>query len=265
MMDGAGYGYDPTTREPGEPVTVRYTADLPSAARVNPAYLPPVGRQGTPADPGAPGSCAAWSSTYGLATFVAARAGSADPAGPDGQASPAAIFVQALEAEGAVSATCAGSQFHSYFSILEGDGAAPLSRAPYRPDCGWLWQQYGGTSPAPDPRFAFGAVSSVETADLDSIKQVIAAGGALVYGTKLYTDWPKYAGVPSPYVGNGDIMLTKKGRPVGHCMLIIGYDDVASALLIQNSEGTSWGASGYVSMAYATFRLLAAGQAFFVP
>ena len=47
-------------------------------------------------------------------------------------------------------------------------------------------------------------------------------------------------------------------------MLIIGYDDTQQALLIQNSQGTAWGISGNVWMAYATFQALAQGQAFYV-
>jgi C1A family cysteine protease len=65
-------------------------------------------------------------------------------------------------------------------------------------------------------------------------------------------------------VGNGQIAYGQNGKPVGHCMLIIGYDDTRQALLIQNSQGTAWGSSGYVWMAYATFQALAQGQAIYV-
>lgn len=72
--------------------------------------------------------------------------------------------------------------------------------------------------------------------------QAGVSDGALVYGTKLYTDWGAYKGDPVPYVGNGEIAYNKKtGKPAGHCMLIIGYDDARQALLIQNSQGAGWG------------------------
>lgn len=260
--DEPGYGYDPTQPEPFEATVVRYSATIPNSASVNPAYLPPVGQQGTAAHPGAPGSCAAWASTYGLATFVAARSGSVDPAVTSDQASPAAIYIQSLQQQNSTSTACTGSRFSSYFQTLGSQGAAAMSTAPYQPDCQWLWSQYAQGSPAPDPRFRIGTISCVDTSDLDSIRQVIAAGNALAYGTGLYTDWPQYAGDPDPYVGNKQIMRNREGKPAGHCLLIIGYD--GDAIRVQNSEGTAWGASGYANIAYETFQLLAQGKAFFV-
>jgi C1A family cysteine protease len=65
-------------------------------------------------------------------------------------------------------------------------------------------------------------------------------------------------------VGNGVIAKSPKtGKDVGHCMMIIGYDDTMGAYRIQNSEGTQWGDAGYIWMAYATFEALAQGTAFF--
>jgi hypothetical protein len=259
-----GFGYDPTTREPLDPIVVGGATTVPVRAAVDPTLLPPVGQQGTDRAPGSPGSCAAWSSVYGLATFAAARAGKVDPASATGCASPAEIFVQALQLEGATSATCAGSRFGSYFALLAA-GTPALSSAPYEPNCAWLWNQYCTAPVPPDSRFTLTGVACVATDDLDSIKQVIAAGGAMAYGTRLYTDWVGYIGVQVPYVGNGTIMYGKNGRPAGHCMLIIGYDDDLGAVLLQNSQGVAWGSKGYVWMAYDTFQALAQGQAFFVP
>src|SRR6478752_4715192 len=259
-----GFGYDPTMPEPFDPKVVGGAPTVPLGAAVDPALLPPVGQQGTVSAPGSPGSCAAWASVYGLATFAAARAGKVDPASATGCASPAEIFVQALQLEGATSSTCAGTRFGSYFALLAA-GTPALSSAPYEPNCAWLWNQYCTAPVPPDSRFTLTGVACVATDDLDSIKQVIAAGGAMAYGTRLYTDWVGYIGVQVPYVGNGTIMYGKNGRPAGHCMLIIGYDDDLGAVLLQNSQGVAWGSKGYVWMAYDTFQALAQGQAFFVP
>jgi hypothetical protein len=258
-----GFGYDPTMPEPFDPKVVGGAPTVPLGVAVDPALLPPVGQQGTVSAPGSPGSCAAWASVYGLATFAAARAGKVDPASAAGCASPAEIFVQALQFEGATSSTCAGTRFGSYFELLTA-GTPALSSASYQPNCEWLWNQYSTSPVSPDTRFTLTGVACVETGDLDSIKQVIAAGGPLAYGTRLYTDWTAYHGEPSPYVGNGTLMYCRNGRPAGHCMLIIGYDDDLGAVRVQNSQGVAWGSEGYVWMAYDTFQALAQGQAFFV-
>ena len=84
-MDDCDRGYDPTAREPFPTERAHFVDALPQAAIVNLAFLPPVGQQGTAASPGAPGSCCAWASVYGLATFTAARAERVDPSMPSGK------------------------------------------------------------------------------------------------------------------------------------------------------------------------------------
>jgi Papain family cysteine protease len=266
------YGYDPTIVEDVEIMPPEAIRVLPQRATVDLRYLPPVGAQGTAQNPGFPGSCAAWASTYGLATFTGAKAGNYVPATAAQQASPAYIYIQVLQAQlqalvpppGANQ--CSGSRLSSYFNFLSQGGTANLEIAPYFADCEKLWSLYANKSNSlpVDSAFAINGVAAVETNNLDDIKQIIVSGRALAYGTKLYTDWREYQGtdIPIPYVGNGNLAKNKNGKLVGHCMLIIGYDDVLQAFWIQNSEGTAWGSSGYIWMAYQTFKTLAQGQAF---
>ena len=143
-----------------------------------------------------------------------------------------------------------------------------METAPYAADCQTLWNEYGQASISPDAAFTIGPISSVNvTASLEDMMQVLASNRALAYGTRLYTDWPSYDGTPVPYVGNGVIMKGANGKPAGHCMLIIGYDTTIGpngAVKLQNSQGTSWGSSGYVWMDCKTFQALAQGQASYV-
>lgn len=62
------FGYDPTIDEPIEITPPTPVITLPLSAKVNTEYLPPVGQQHTP-------NCAAWASTYGLATFYGCQGG----------------------------------------------------------------------------------------------------------------------------------------------------------------------------------------------
>jgi len=266
-MSSAGefpdYGYDPTLDAGLEGPPPLTEADLPSSAKVNSQYLPPVGEQGTTQHMGAPATCAAWASTYGLATFTAAKRGDSPPTSNELIASPAYIYLQVRQQMTKPTPPCKGSSFKYYFNLLAGQGTPNLAAAPYFSDCLQLTQYYQGKQIAPDSRFALKQVSHVQTSDLLRIKQLLVSNCALAYGTRLYTDFGQYKGVPSPYVGNGKIAYAANGNPVGHCMLIIGYDDESGAFLIQNSEGTSWGADGYVWMAYETFSALAQGIAFY--
>ena len=271
-------GYDPASAELAELVESLDGTTPPVKATVLRKYLPPVGRQGTAASPGSPGSCAAWASTYGLATFTAAKAGDYSPTGPAQWASPAAIYVHVLKEDRFASNVCHGTQMTSYFAILSKGGTASLASAPYVPSCPQLWADYGAGAPAADSRFTLPPVKAIATTNLTALKQVIASNRVLTFGTSLFTDWASYDGTTVPYVGNGIVAKEKDGSRVGHCMMIIGYDDDLQAILIQNSEGSDWGGTftgvppnagrtdaGYVWMAYCTFTALAQGRAFFVP
>jgi C1A family cysteine protease len=104
---------------------------------------------------------------------------------------------------------------------------------------------------------------------LDNLRTVIANGMPIAFGTYLYSDFSRYRGTPSPYVGNGQWMHSTDGRKVGHVMLITAYDDSyaenTGAVRIQNSFGKRWGENGFVWMAYKTLEATAQGNGVYVP
>ena len=271
IHDTMDYGYDPTVPEPGPLTTPPRAASLPSSATVNPAYLPPVGKQDTP-------SCFVWSATYGLTTVAAAQAGFiSNPQSSGQQASPYYTYVQVLADGGTASDTCTGGQITACLNFLNNNGGTPSMQAAPFPGtdpnpCTAVWTAYSGGDIAADTNFQptqWSKISVVGDDGLDNVRNVIAQGYALAYGTGLYTDFAKYDGTPSPYVGNGVIAKKPDGQPVGHCMMIIGYDDTMQAVLIQNSFGSEWGSQwngngGYVWMAYTTFQALAQGNAIYI-
>ena len=180
---------------------------------------------------------------------------------------------------------CAGGQISWCFNLLHTENGTPnLEQAPEPAvslggdACGAAWSNYGGSQIPSDLAFSVAGCSQINIKDLNGLAQlraVIAKGTPLAYGTSLYTDFPGYGVPPSsgivwpiPYVGNNQI-LAKNGKAVGHCMMIIGYDDEMGAVLIQNSFGPDWGIQwnggyGYIWMAYKTFQTLAQGGACFI-
>ena len=271
QQDFLNLGYDPTVVEPGRMVKPAYAGTLPTSATVNPDYLPPPQAQGTSQHIGSPGSCAAWASTYGLATFTAAAKAGQSPTTSAQWASPAHIYIEVLKNYTKPTpqpGTCVGSLLANYLNILQDDGTPSWATAPYYPVCSELWSDYDSGA-ANDTNFQIPGWAYVETSNLDDVKAVIANGGALCYGTALNPGFMTYDGSPSPMTGPKEKMKTPDGSLVGHCMLIIGYDDTQNAILIQNSFGPNWGCQwngggGYVWMGYELFQYLSQGQAMYV-
>jgi hypothetical protein len=230
--------------------------------------LPPVGAQGTSSAPGIPPSCTAWAGVYGLATAAAARVGQYNPSTATLQASPASIYIQVI---GVSAPPCKGSSFQSYFKILAASGTPNFETAQYYDTCSELISVYHDPSqpPANDPRFKLPLPTAMSTSDQTSIEQALLQNRPIAYGTRLYSDFYAYKGTPTPYVGNGHVIISgKTGNPAGHSMMIIGYNNTMpytdrngqqkqGAYLIQNSFGPLWGDNGYIWMAFETFLALA--------
>ncbi|HUI20927.1 MAG TPA: hypothetical protein VLZ74_07775, partial [Methylocella sp.] len=122
-------------------------------------------------------------------------------------------------------------------------------------DCLAVWSDYATTTLPSDQNFTVEKWRKILVTGpdgLNNVRTMIARGVPLAYGTRLYKDFAKYNGDPSPYVGEPPIAINKKtDKPVGHCLMIIGYNDNfgGGAVLLQNSFGTD--------SAYSTFQTLA--------
>ena len=87
---------------------------------------------------------------------------------------------------------------------------------------------------------------------MNNLRAVISAGSPISSGTDLYKDFHRYHGKLAVHVGGGDLILKSNGKPDGHVMLIIGYDDDIGAVRLQNSCGTGWGDKGRAWVAHDT-------------
>lgn len=263
IYETENYGYDPSVPEniplvpPPKPATP-YT----SRANVNPAWLPPVGYQTTP-------SCFVWATTYGLATFAAAKVNNLDPNDMANQASPIYTYIKVQELQGVASGTCSPGRILWCLDFMQlNGGTASMAAAPNEYYCGPAWTSWGAHTLSPNWMFqpmAWAGVELTGPEGLDNLYNLIALGIPIAYGCWLYTDFKTYAGSPVPYVGNGIWAVGANGSKVGHVMMIIGYDQNLGpngSILIQNSFGPSWGGQwngngGYVWMDCNTFQTTA--------
>jgi hypothetical protein len=268
----ADYGYDPEVPEPGPAAAPGRAAKVPPAASVRAEWLPPVGRQTMP-------NCFVWASVYGLATFYAARKSQTPPTSPNRQAGPDYAYIRSELANKIADNTCRGGQITKCLNWLQSNGGTPslaaapnyLRRGPTT-SCDVNWSQYGSRTIPPDPSFripGYKLTKITGQGGLNNLRAVIASGTPIAYGTSLYTDFGRYRGTPSPYVGNGQWAQNRNGKRVGHVMLIVGYNDAytptTGAVRVQNSFGTGWGDHGFVWIAYDALEAMAQGQGVYVP
>ncbi len=266
------YGYDSDVQEPGTPETPKPLGRLPAAASVKTEWLPPVGRQTMP-------NCFVWATVYGLATFYAARNSNTPPGTPARRAGPDYAYIRYQIANKLTENTCEGGQIVKCLNWLQANGGTPsLAAAPNvgrrksTSSCEADWAAYGSRTIDPDPLFRIPGhkLTRITGPDgLNNLKTVIAKGLPLAFGVNLYSDFPHYRGVPSPYVGNGQWKLNASGKKAGHVMLITAYDDSqgrnTGAVRIQNSFGKRWGEQGFMWMAYETLAKMAQGTGVYLP
>jgi Papain family cysteine protease len=265
------FGYDPSVPEPQRKgLLPPSTVTPPSSSIIPSTYLPTVGKQTIP-------NCFVWSTTYGLASYWAAVSTQTPPSAPYLEPSPDYTYIRVQMKTGVSSGNCYGGQLADVFQyLIDEGGTAALAIAPNNDECSTNWSEYGGAPLGADPRFSIPDYASFGIKDaygLSTMRSLISAGVPLAYGTHLYENFSIYDGTPAPYVGKRPLAMNKRTKkPTGHCMMIIGYDDAfpsvdgpVGAVYIQNSFGSSWGANGYVWMAYTTFQKLAEGSAFYIP
>lgn len=266
------YGYDSDVTEPGTPETPQPLGRLPAAASVKTEWLPPVGRQTMP-------NCFVWATVYGLTTFYAARQSNTPPSTPARRAGPDYAYIRYQLANKLTENTCKGGQMVRCLNWLQANGGTPslaaapnIGRRKSTTSCEANWADYGSRTIDPDPIFRIPGHTLVRITGpggMNNLKTVLTKGMPVAFGVNLYSDFPRYRGTPSPYVGNGQWLLNASGKKAGHVMLITAYNDShtpnTGAVRIQNSFGKRWGEEGFMWMAYDTLEKMAQGTGVYIP
>ncbi|KAF1995332.1 cysteine proteinase, partial [Amniculicola lignicola CBS 123094] len=101
-------------------------------------------------------------------------------------------------------------------------------------------------------RIPGGAASTVSLFTMEEQKAWLHKVGPLIVGFEIYEDWAAYANPWSPsnpiYKHNGT--AARLNPPVGHLVLVVGYDDSRGCWILRNSWGPTWGDAGYFYIAY---------------
>lgn len=92
------------------------------------------------------------------------------------------------------------------------------------------------------------AVANAGSTGLTEIKTCLAQGFPVVGGFTVYDSFESAHAAQT-----GIIPMPGKKESVlgGHCVVIVGYDDVKQWFIVRNSWGTGWGDKGYCYMPYA--------------
>jgi len=83
---------------------------------------------------------------------------------------------------------------------------------------------------------------------LAEVKMCLAAKFPVVFGINVYESFED-----STVASSGHVPVPQSNEQCigGHCMKIVGYDDVNQWLIVANSWGTGWGDKGYCYLPYA--------------
>lgn len=223
------------------PVTNKGLADVTALAM---GILPPIG------DQGAQGSCTAWATGYGLASYVAGRAqGWTSLSTTNHQASPSFLYPRAgarwVADYGGKWACGDGTAILCALNVLKDTGCSSLAVVPY--DVTGASGGCNANNPTTDAaNFKIDSYASVTYAQRTSVQSQLAGGNPVVFGASVYNNFAYWSSSAVYTAASGSLLG-------GHAMLVVGYDDTKQAYRVQNSWGPWWGDSGYIWMGYSVF------------
>jgi C1A family cysteine protease len=190
-----------------------------------------------PYDQGELGSCT------GNATARAIAYARAMQGLPEFTPSRLMLYYDARKIEG-TTAIDAGASIRDVIKGAAASGAAPESAWPYDPAA-------FATGPPPaayaaatkDEALGYRAVPQT----LDAIRATLAGGDPIVFG---FTVYESFEGDEIAKTGNMAMPGDKEAVVGGHAVFACGYNDDSRTILVCNSWGSAWGASGYFRMPY---------------
>ena len=225
-----------------DPMDHRDRVFLPNVANVGtlPASVDLRGQCPPIYDQGELGSCTANAIAASLDTMHKAS-GASDFFGP----SRLFIYWNERDMEGTVSDD-AGACIRDGIKSVNSQGACREITWPYDPD----EMAVKPSDAAYAEALNFEAVAYRRVVPLPMLfKAALAAGLPVVFGMSVYESFESDAVAQSGIVPMPDI--ASEQCLGGHAVCAVGYNDLTANLLVRNSWGTAWGASGHFLLPYA--------------
>jgi Papain family cysteine protease len=198
-------------------------------------FLPAVGNQG------AQGSCTAWATAHGLATFYYCKGKKLSPTESANIASTADMYAKILEFE---RASCNdGTWSGDALEILRTKGIDSQLNVPYTA----VADAQSCVLPSKRDIFKIASYEDGTCDALDVIKLSLRDGNVLALSMRVTERFRRYWGQKGVFKAATDELA-----PYGHAMLIVGYDDSLNAVKVMNSWSAEWADSGYVYIDYDT-------------
>lgn len=222
----------------------------PSTGEVTPPPMLPVYDASTfmPLNQGSQGSCAAFANAAAATIVRHEREGGA---ATSLWASPA--FLYPFQVQATTGGTCGeGTFIHAGLDVLVMRGAATLAELPYRSG---NMPMLCESSPmgATEEVYRIGSWEEVRPFDSATIREVLASGSPIVFGTPVTSGFFSWAGDAAQGVFDFGTDACTGQHCGGHAMALVGYDDERRAFRVLNSWGQDWGDRGYMWLTYDYF------------
>jgi hypothetical protein len=211
------------------------------------ASLPPPGNQKDI------GSCTAWATAYGAASYYARLQLKA----ADIKLSPAFVFNQVKHDPKEI---CGGANLREVINFVAERGAPRADEYPESRFC----EPANTAASAAKPIFHATNIRTLAVAqyaddgrrdvkvpfDVDVVRQELANGNPIIIGMRTTEDLlPK---LPAGAIYDYHTAADPGYRHGGHAILIIGYDDEMQAFRVMNSWGEDWGDRGFFWISYGS-------------
>jgi C1A family cysteine protease len=191
----------------------------------------------TPGDQGIQGSCTAWATVYGVATYYS-HLKSGKPYSDTGNLSPKFTYNQIAKGN------CNCTSFLDNLYLLKTQGACALSDMAY--DENECSKQPDSIQTNKAESYTINDWRKVNLHNLTLVKQAVLAKKPVLFAIAVDEG---FATIAFPYIWKARVGSIGQQ----HAMIIVGYDDNKKAFKIMNSWSTAWGDKGFAWIDYDFF------------
>lgn len=208
-------------------------------------HMPPAGNQATQ------NSCVAWALAYANYSYLHSRS-TACPYEGEGFPNFGCLFSPAYIYNQINRGQDKGAYFTDAFRLLQTQGVAPLDLMPY--DAANWWRKPSAAAQQAAAAHKINTYWQLGRNGEDlflETKAYLARGLCIIASAQVDDYLRRQDSFPTPYVWTA---WSGDKEPVGHAIVIVGYDDSTARFKFLNSYGQEWGNNGYGYISYALYQ-----------